>query len=292
MSTASQKRSRGVSVNRPSRSSAAAKATEWTSRSSRPSQVSATSPKTRSTSSSARTSQGVTSFEPTDEASSRTLLSIRSPWKVKASSAPSSARRLAIAHAIERLLATPMIRARFPANRATWRSYGYSAVRAPPRRIPRTRRGADRHVGCCRCLPADRAASRRAGDPARPRREDHGPGRSPQGPHHRHPDAVRPATRRLLAHALRQQRHAPAERAEPRREGLRRQAAAGAAGRRRFAEARDPERHSRAQLHAAPERDGRRAAGDAAGEGGESSPSRASSTRATATRSRSTAARA
>ncbi len=41
MSTAIQKRSRGVSVNRPSRSSAAAKATEWTSRSSPPPNASA-----------------------------------------------------------------------------------------------------------------------------------------------------------------------------------------------------------------------------------------------------------
>ena len=46
-------------------------------------------------------------LEPTDDASSRTFASIRSPWKVKASSAPSSARRLAIAQAIDRLLATP-----------------------------------------------------------------------------------------------------------------------------------------------------------------------------------------
>ena len=79
MSTAIQKRSRGVSVKRPSRSSAAAKATEWTSKSSLPSQTPATSPKTRSTSSSARTSHGVTSSEPTDDASSRTLASIRAP---------------------------------------------------------------------------------------------------------------------------------------------------------------------------------------------------------------------
>ena len=47
MSIAIQKRSRGVSVKRPSRSSAAANATECTSTSSCPSNVSATSPKTR-----------------------------------------------------------------------------------------------------------------------------------------------------------------------------------------------------------------------------------------------------
>ena len=79
MSTAIQKRSRGVSVKRPSRSSAAANATEWTSRSSLPSQAAAVSLKTRSMSSSDRTSHGVTSFEPTDDASSRTFASIRSP---------------------------------------------------------------------------------------------------------------------------------------------------------------------------------------------------------------------
>ena len=45
-------------------------------------------------------------------ASSRTLLSIRSPWNVNASSAPSSASRRAIAHAIERLFATPRTRPR------------------------------------------------------------------------------------------------------------------------------------------------------------------------------------
>ena len=234
-----------------------------------PSHASATSAKTRSTSSSARTSQGVTSLEPTDDASSRTLLSIRSPWKVKASSAPSSARRLAIAQAIERLFATPMIRARFPANRDTRRSYGYSAVRAPPRRLSRTRHGAHRHVRCCGCFSADRAARWRAPDPPRSRRQDHRSGRSSQGPDHRHPDAGRPAARRVLPHARRQQRHAQAERAEPRRQGLCRQAAAGTARSYRDAEAGDPERHRRAQLHVAPERDGGRAAHDAAGESGQ-----------------------
>src|SRR5437763_615780 len=86
-SSASQKRSRGVSVNRPSRSSAAANATEWTSRSSPPSNTSPTSEKTRVTSSSERTSHPVTSLPPTESASSRTELSMRSPWNVNASSA-------------------------------------------------------------------------------------------------------------------------------------------------------------------------------------------------------------
>ena len=66
MSTAIQKRSRGVSMKRPSRSSAAAKATEWTRRSSPPPNASPVSAKTRSRSSSERTSHGVTSFVSTD----------------------------------------------------------------------------------------------------------------------------------------------------------------------------------------------------------------------------------
>ena len=92
-SSAIQKRSRGVSVKRPSRSSAAAKATECTSRSSSPPNVSATWEKTRSMSASERTSHSVTSGLPTDSASSRTFFSIRSPWYVKASCAPPSASR-------------------------------------------------------------------------------------------------------------------------------------------------------------------------------------------------------
>src|SRR5947208_97499 len=83
-STASQKRSRGVSVKRPSRSSAAAKATEWTSRLSSPPNASPTSEKTRATSSSERTSHSVTSGESTEAASSRTVGSILSPWSVNA----------------------------------------------------------------------------------------------------------------------------------------------------------------------------------------------------------------
>jgi len=115
-STASQKRSRGVSVKRPSRSSAAANATEWTRMSSSPPNASPTSPKTRATSSSERTSHSVTSGESIEAASSRTVGSIRSPWYVKARLAPPSASRRAIAHAIERLLATPRTSPRFPSK--------------------------------------------------------------------------------------------------------------------------------------------------------------------------------
>ena len=61
MSTAIQKRSRGVSTKRPSRSSAAANATEWTRMSSPPPNASPTSEKTRAMSSSDRTSHSVTS---------------------------------------------------------------------------------------------------------------------------------------------------------------------------------------------------------------------------------------
>ena len=121
MSTAIQKRSRGVSVKRPSRSSAAAKATEWTSTSSPPPNASAVSAKTRSRSSSERTSHSVTSFVSTVAARSRTDFSMRSPWYVNASCAPSAASRSAIAQAIERLFATPSTSACFPSNRPAMR---------------------------------------------------------------------------------------------------------------------------------------------------------------------------
>src|SRR4051812_3478070 len=116
MSTAIQKRSRGVSVKRPSMSSAAANATEWTRRSSVPPKTSDTSENTRSIAASSRTSSSVTRGLPTESARSRTLFSIRSPWKVNASSAPPAASRCAIAQAIERLFATPRIKALFPWN--------------------------------------------------------------------------------------------------------------------------------------------------------------------------------
>ena len=121
MSSAIQKRSRGVSTKRPSRSSAAAKATEWTRTSSPPPNVSATSANTRVRSSSERTSHSVTSGLATVAARSRTLFSIRSPWYVNATCAPSSARRRAIAHAIERRLATPSTSACFPSKRPAMR---------------------------------------------------------------------------------------------------------------------------------------------------------------------------
>src|SRR6476469_6382673 len=120
MSSAIQNRSRGVSVKRPSRSSAAANATECTRMSNFPPNTSDTSAKTRSIAASSRTSSSVTSGLATESARSRTFFSMRSPWKVKASFAPPSARRFAIAQAIERLLATPRMRAFLHSNtRAT-----------------------------------------------------------------------------------------------------------------------------------------------------------------------------
>src|SRR3989440_2407462 len=133
-SSASQNRSRGVSVKRASRSSAAANATEWTSRSSCPPNAFPTSAKTRSTSSSERTSQAVTSGLDTLPASSRTEGSIRSPWKVNASSAPSSASFRAIPQAIERLLATPRTRPRLPSNLPTARESNGVGYASPLRR--------------------------------------------------------------------------------------------------------------------------------------------------------------
>jgi hypothetical protein len=79
MSIAIQKRSRGVSVKRPSRSSAAANATECTRMSSSPPKASPTSLKTRTIPASSRTSSSVTSGLDTESASSRTVFSMRSP---------------------------------------------------------------------------------------------------------------------------------------------------------------------------------------------------------------------
>src|SRR5262249_6998523 len=81
-----------------------------------PPNASPVSANTRARSSSERTSHAVTSGLPTSPASARTFSSIRSPWYVKASVAPPSASRLAIAHAIERLLATPKTRPVFPST--------------------------------------------------------------------------------------------------------------------------------------------------------------------------------
>ena len=214
MSTAIQKRSRGVSVNRPSRSSAAANATEWTSRSSLPSHASrdfaedaldvlvgADVAGRHELRADRRGELAHVALDPLalkGEGELRPLVRqapARSPRRSSACSRPPGSAR-----ASRRIVTTR-------------RSYGYSAVRAPPRRISRTRRGAHRHVGCCGCFSADRAARRRDPDPPRSRREDHDSGRSSQGPDHRHPDAGRPAARRLLPHTRRQQRHAQAERA-------------------------------------------------------------------------------
>ena len=181
MSSAIQKRSRGVSVKRPSRSSAAAYATECTSRSSPPSNVSPTCEKTRSRSASERTSHSVTSGLATVSARSRTLFSIRSPWKVNARRAPSSARRLAIAQAIERLLATPMTRAVLPSNRPGDATAGDSRLVCCPCAArsffsPRSRRSSSR------CLRLGRS-SRCGGRSPRPaRRRRFAPGRSTSPP--------------------------------------------------------------------------------------------------------------
>src|SRR5438132_12784601 len=164
MSIAIQKRSRGVSVKRPSRSSAAANATEWTSRSSCPPNASPTSAKTRSRSASSRTSHDVISGEPTDSATSRTFFSIRSPWNVKASDAPPAASRLAIAHAIERLFATPRTRPRLPENGwSTGRSCGTLNFLAPPTRSRALLGGARPlgRLGSNSAAKADQAPSRR-----------------------------------------------------------------------------------------------------------------------------------
>ena len=62
-------------------------------------------------------------------ASSRTFSSMRSPWNVNASSAPSSASARAIDHAIERLLATPRTSPCFPSNRPAMRARVYARRR-------------------------------------------------------------------------------------------------------------------------------------------------------------------
>jgi hypothetical protein len=83
---------------------------------SRPPRPAATSPKARSRSASSRTSQATTTSESTDAASFRTSFSSRSPWYVKASFAPASWSACAIAHAMERRLATPATSASFPSS--------------------------------------------------------------------------------------------------------------------------------------------------------------------------------
>src|SRR5437763_4718235 len=200
-SSASQNRSRGVSVKRPSRSSAAANATEWTSRSRCPSNAFPTSAKTRSTSSSERTSHAVTSGLDTLPASSRTEGSIRSPWKVNASSAPSSASLRAMPHAIERLLATPKPRPRLPSNLPTAREsnrVGYPSPLAPRDRFLRPRGGASRRGSDGSGPPADQALVRR-GDAAAPSRRHHPhPCRPRERPGSRDRDAEAAAARRRI----------------------------------------------------------------------------------------------
>src|SRR3954454_11447173 len=84
--------------------------------SSLPSKTPPTSSKTRAIAASSRTSSSVTSGLETESARSRTFFSMRSPWNVNATCAPPSASRFAIAHAIDRLFATPRTSARFPWN--------------------------------------------------------------------------------------------------------------------------------------------------------------------------------
>ena len=89
MSTAIQKRSRGVHE-APLEILGRCEGDGGTRTSSPPPNVSV-SEKTRATSSSERTSHSVTSGLETLSARSRTLFSIRSPWYVNATCAPSSA---------------------------------------------------------------------------------------------------------------------------------------------------------------------------------------------------------
>ena len=86
----------------------------WTRKSSSPHFFS-TSAKAASMLAASVTSQGTTISQPIDLASGRTRFSSASPWKVKASLAPASWQALEMAQAIERSLATPMIRPFFPA---------------------------------------------------------------------------------------------------------------------------------------------------------------------------------
>ncbi len=152
-------------------------------------------------SSSERTSHAVTSGLDTVSASSRTLPSIRSPWKVNASCAPPSASRCAIAHAIERLLATPSTSPRFPSKGS-----GHSTA-TPTTVAPYARRGRHRSIvgDRRRALPgAPRAAagivvglSPTAGAPSRRarglRRLRPRGGRGGRGARARAPSADRPA---------------------------------------------------------------------------------------------------
>src|SRR3954447_17181122 len=258
-SSAIQKRSRGVSVKRPSRSSAAAYATEWTSRSRPPSNVSETSAKTRAMSSSERTSQAVTSGLWTWAARSRTFDSIRSPWYVKATLAPPSASRLAIAHAIERLLATPRTNAVFP-SKGTRGLYGSSATlpALAPLSPPRVARGALLGPRVRRRFPAGPAELRRADVSASPRRDGNDPEAPVVGtdPRHRHAQAAA-ARAGVRSRALRGGLREPAERPLFRVEGLPRAHPRRADGRDREAPAGDPVRADLVALPGHSQRDDR-----------------------------------
>ena len=86
----------------------------WTRKSSSP-QCFSISAKVASMLAALVTSQGRMMSLPIELASGRTRFSRASPWKVKATLAPLSWQALAIPQAIERSLATPMIRPFFPA---------------------------------------------------------------------------------------------------------------------------------------------------------------------------------
>ena len=86
----------------------------WTTKSRLPQALSSAA-KASSSDASSATSQGRTIDAPTLSASGRTRFSSASPWKVKASSAPWSATARAMPQAIDRSLATPMIKPRLPA---------------------------------------------------------------------------------------------------------------------------------------------------------------------------------
>ena len=135
-------------------------------------------------SSSERTSQAVTSGLETLSASSRTEDSIRSPWKVNASSAPPSASRRAIPHAIERLLATPRTSPRLPEkvrHPASLNGFRYPGGLAP---LPGSdcTRGAAHPVGCgVGGATAGAQRLRRVALPARPRRPGLDPGAACRG---------------------------------------------------------------------------------------------------------------
>src|SRR5262245_13960481 len=107
--------SREVFMNSPSSSSRRAKATQWATKS-RPPKPSFTPAARASRSSSLPTSQGRISGSFSSAASSRTFSSRRSPWYVTASRAPSRAAARAIPQAMERLLAIPRTRPRFPSR--------------------------------------------------------------------------------------------------------------------------------------------------------------------------------